>query len=671
MFSKVQKLVVTFTLIMAALAHAKGPSKVVDPSIVDPSVSPCDDFFQYACGQWLKKTKIPADRSSFYRFSEIDINTENILKNILENYRKGQYLPTQKYAPQMGSFYQSCMDTKAAEQAGKKGVKNLLEQIENFKKIDKKQKAHALALLTADFHQQGIPIFFDLSVGQDQGDAQQILPQVDQGGVGLPEKAYYFDADMKETRTKYMAHIAKMFKSAAIANEDAAAQSVLRFEMNLASASLSSVERRDPKATYNKMTLQELENLAPNFDWNTYFTELGVPASFSLNVSVPKYFKSFAQLLTASSTQDIENYLKWYAIHSVAGHSYQALINENFNFYGKFLNGQKEAHPRWKNCVSSVDSYLGEALGDSFVQVAFGADSKKLAVSMIDQIQDVVRHMFSQLDWMDQHTMEGAIRKINTLIKKVGYPEVIRNYEALTVDKTSWFENVAAGNRFEMKIEVAKIGKPVDKKEWGMTASTNNAYYNPSLNEIVFPAGILQEPLFNITADLAANYGATGAVVGHEMTHGFDDEGRQFDENGNLNDWWTPYSTARFKEKAQCLINQYNQYTIVDGSKVNGELTLGENIADLGGLKIALKAYTKASEIPPQMKDYQRFFVAYAQSWCGKSTAEFEKTMNQADPHSPARYRVNGVLVNVPEFSSAFSCNQGQAMNPVNRCEIW
>ncbi|MGZ3772104.1 MAG: M13 family metallopeptidase [Pseudobdellovibrionaceae bacterium] len=654
-------------------ASNSAPGSVLDPSIIDPNISPCDDFFQYACGKWLKNTKIPSDRASFFRFSAIDLNTENILKNILENYKKGQYHPAQRNASQMGSFYQSCMDTQAAEQAGKKGVRNLLLQIESLKKVNKNQRAYALALLTAKLHQQGIPVFFDFSIGQDPGDAQQILPQLDQGGTGLPEKSYYFDADMNDSRSKYLIHIAKMFKAVGITKGTAFAQAAFNFEKSLAAASLSSVERRDPKAIYNKMTLEQFKELAPNFDWNTYFSTLGIPqsANFNLNVSVPKYFNSLGQLLAVTSGQDLENYLKWYVLHSVAGYSFEALIKENFDFYGKFLNGQKAARPRWKDCISSVDMYLGEALGDSFVQVAFGVDAKKLAISMMNQIQNVVRDMFTHLDWMDSHTMEGALRKINTLVKKVGYPDHARNYDALSVDRTSWFDNVVAGKRFDMKTAIGKIGKAVDKTEWDMTAPTDNAYYNASFNEIVFPAGILQNPLFNVKADLAANYGATGATVGHEMTHGFDDEGRQYDENGNLNDWWSASSTERFKEKTQCLINQYNQYPIAGGSHVNGELTLGENIADLGGLKIALKAFLKVSAEPVQKNDYQRFFVAYAQSWCGKSTDEYEKSMNEMDPHSPARYRVNGVIANMPEFGAAFSCKQEQAMNPVKRCEIW
>ncbi|MGZ3770866.1 MAG: M13 family metallopeptidase [Bdellovibrio sp.] len=667
-----QKLITAAALFFSLNSYGQG-SKVVDTTIIDPTVSPCENFFQYSCGKWLKKTPIPGDRPSLYRFSEIDINTEVILKNILEKYKKEDYVPAQRDAKKMGEFYKSCMNTKAADLSSKKALNKLLEQIDNLKKISQEQRPQALALLTAKFHKQGIPVFFNISVDQDPGDAQQVIPKMDQGGMGLPEKNYYFgtDKDTVETRSKYLSHVAQMLKISGIADSSEVAKSVFSFELNLAMDSATPVEYRNPTAIYNKMTLAQLEALAPHFKWSAYFSELGINSSVPVNILVPKYFKSFTQLLQNSTLKDVTDYLKWYTIHSVAEYSFQALITENFNFYRKYLNGQQSQRPRWKVCISSVDSHLGEALGESFVKVAFGIKAKELASSMMDQIQAIVRGMFSELDWMDQYTVNGAVTKLDTLIKKIGSPKFSRNYDALVVNNSSWFENVSAANRFEAERLIAKIGKPVDRTEWGMTASTDNAYYNASINEIVFPAGILQKPLFSVNADLAANYGATGATIGHEITHGFDDEGRKYDENGNLKDWWSPNSTERFNEKAQCLVKQYNQYTAAEGSHVNGELTLGENIADLGGLKIALRAYQKASPKPPQPKDYQRFFVAYAQSWCGKSTPEFEKNIVQVDPHSPARYRVNGVVVNLPEFSEAFSCQQGQPMNPKNRCEIW
>lgn len=662
-------------LIAGATGYSSGPSKVVDPALLDTNVSPCEDFFQYSCGQWLKKTEIPPDRSKLYRFSEIDINTENLLKGILEKYKKGEYIPNQKYASKMGAFYQSCMNVKASDQAGQQGVKNLLARIDGLKEVSAADRSQALAALIADFHSQGIPALFNFYVDQDPGDARQVIPQVDQGGLGLPEKGYYLDedAEMKKTRTKYLEHLSKTFKIVGFATNKltASAQSVFDFEQSLAKASLSPIERRDPKAVYHKMKIQDLQTIAPQFDWATYFTKLGIKSDVALNVAVPEYFKALGLQIEKRTPMELENYLKWYAVHSVAEYSSNALITENFNFYGKFLNGQKAPRPRWKDCVSSIDTFLGEALGDAFVEAAFGSDAKKLAASMMDQIQEEVRQMFGQLDWMDQHTMEGAIKKLNTLVKKVGYPEPSRNYDSLCINKDSWFENVKTGHRFESQRVLAKIGKPVDRSEWGMTAATNNAYFNPLLNEIVFPAGILQEPLFNVTADLASNYGATGATVGHEITHGFDDEGRQFDENGNLKDWWSENSTKRFNEKAQCLEKQYDEYTVADGVHVKGALTLGENIADLGGLKIALKAYQRATPVQPKPEDYQRFFVAYAQSWCGKATPEYEKNIVQVDPHSPARFRVNGVVVNMPEFGEAFSCKEGQAMSPKVRCQVW
>jgi putative endopeptidase len=666
--------IILVTLVMGeALLASTGPSKVVDTSLLDTKTPACEDFFQHACGQWLAKTKIPGDRSKLYRFSEIDINTERILRDILAKYQKGQLVPQQKDAAKMGAFYQSCMNEKSSNEAGRKGVKALMSRIEALKTVAPEKKAESLAQLVAELHSAGIPAFFDFYIDQDPGDARQVIPQFDQGGLGLPEKGYYLedDAEKKKVRKKYLEHVAQMFKKSQTSSSGSVATAVFNLEMALAKGSLSPIERRDPKAIYHKMSLVDLQKIAPSFAWDAYFAQMGLKKDAALNVAVPEFFKVFGQQLTTLSANDLEQYLKWHALHGVADFSTHALITENFNFYHKFLNGQKTPRPRWKECVSSIDTHLGEALGEAFVAVAFGADAKQLGASMMNQIQEEVRQMFSRLDWMDQHTMEGAIKKLNTLVKKVGYPEPSRNYDAFTVVRDSWFENVMAGNRFESQRRLAKIGQPVDRGEWGMTAATNNAYYNPLLNEIVFPAGILQEPLFNVKADLASNYGATGATVGHEITHGFDDEGRQFDENGNLKDWWSENSTKRFTEKAQCLEKQYDEYTVADGVHVKGALTLGENIADLGGLKIALRAYQKASPTAPTSEEYQRFFIAYGQSWCGKATPEYEKNIVQVDPHSPARFRVNGVVVNMPEFASAFSCQEGQKMAPKNRCEVW
>lgn len=671
-------------------AVVKGPSRVVDSQLIDKTVSPCDDFFQYSCGVWLKKTAIPKDRSSVYRFSEIDINTEKVLKGILEKYKAGKYIPAQKYATKMGDFYKSCTTETAANRYARKEVAKLLAQIDQLPAKESKSYFHEISKLVSEFHQSGIPVFFGFYVDQDPGDARQVIPQIDQGGLGLPERGYYLE-DNKEknkTRAEYLKHVEKVLNisggsslnggaKGSQAQSDLAAavassvKNIYAVEENMAKASLSPIERRDPKAVYHRMPLKDLQTLAPRFEWNTYFSMVGVTEGVELNVAVPDFFKEFSQILENRSRDEIVDYLKWYTLHSVANFSYKELIKENFNFYGKFLNGQKAMKPRWKTCVASIDTHLGEALGDAFVELQFGPEAKNMGTKMMVQIQAVVREMFDQLDWMDQPTRVGAVKKLGTLMKKVGYPEPSRNYDSYHVNPHSWFENVLEGNRFDTRRMVAKIGKPIDRGEWGMTASTNNAYYNPLLNEIVFPAGILQEPLFSVNADLAANYGATGATIGHEITHGFDDEGRQFDENGNLKDWWSEKSVQRFNEKAQCLSKQYDNYTVADGVHVKGELTLGENIADLGGLKIALNAYKKEAPQTPTTEEYQRFFIAYAQSWCGKATPEYEKNIVQVDPHSPARFRVNGVVVNMPEFSQAFSCKEAQPMNPAQRCQVW
>jgi len=678
-FSRLTRLmlVVSVSVFLTQLSYtfalALEPSRVVDTSLIDKSTPPCDNFFQYACGQWLKNSKIPSDRSSLYRFSEIDISTEKVLKGILEKYKAGKYYPAQKYATKMGEFYKSCTNEVQANRDAKNKIEKLLAQIDELPAKESPYFENKLTRLVSSLHQSGIPVFFNFYVDQDPGDATKVIPQIDQGGQGLPEKGYYLEdnAEKKKTRKEYVKHLERVFGILGVTAKEKAVKNAYSIEESLAKVSLTPVERRDPQAVYHRKPLKDLHQIAPHFEWSTYYAEMGVPENVEINIAVPEFFKGLNELIVTRSHQEIVDYLKWYTLHSVASFSFKELIQENFNFYGKFLNGQKSMKPRWKVCVASVDSHLGEALGDAFVELKFGPDAKKLGSKMMDQIQEVVRGMFAQLDWMDESTQAGANKKLGTLMKKIGYPEPSRNYDKYSINKNSWFVNILEGNRFDNARVVAKIGKPIDRGEWGMTAPTNNAYYNPLLNEVVFPAGILQEPLFSVNADLAANYGATGATIGHEITHGFDDEGRQFDENGNLKNWWSESSTQKFNDKAQCLVKQYDNYTVADGVHVNGELTLGENIADLGGLKIALNAYKKTSPQTPTEAEYQRFFIAYAQSWCGKATPEYEKNIVQVDPHSPARYRVNGVVVNMPEFSKAFSCKEGQPMNPPQRCQVW
>jgi putative endopeptidase len=644
----------------------------LDETAMDTSAKPCDDFYQYACGSWLKRTEIPADKSSWYRgFSVIEERNENELHTILEAAAKGQATGT--YGDKLGALYASCMDESAIESSAPTELKQKLKRIDIVKDLSGLQAEVARMHLGV-----GNPIF-SFGQTQDAKDATLITGELDQNGLGLPDRDYYLTTTgkMPEMKKAYQAHVEKMLtlagEPAATAAKDAA--TVLKIETALAQASQSRVDRRDPNKVYHRLELAGIEKTTPKWNWKAYLKAMGAGEVTQINVTSPEYFAALNKLLTTTPVAEWKAYLRWHFVHNAAPALSKAFVDENFAFYGKTLSGQAELEPRWKRCTHGVDRMIGEALGKAFVDKTFGADGKDRTLSMVKEIEGSMSGNLDGLKWFDDATRKQAHEKLTAIVNKIGFPDKWRNYDALDIQRDSYFTNVVRAEEFETRRELAKIGKPLDRAEWGMTPPTVNAYYNPSLNEMVFPAGILQPPFFNRAAVKPVNYGAIGMVMGHELTHGFDDQGRQFDAKGNLRDWWSAPVGKEFDRRAQCVVDQYSGYVAVDDLHLNGKLTLGENIADLGGLKLAHAAYaaSRAGAVQKIGKwtDEQLFFLGTAQSWCGKRKAERARMLVTVDPHSPAEFRVNGPMSNLSEFATAFQCKAGDKMVRQNQCVIW
>ena len=523
-------------------------------------------------------------------------------------------------------------------------------------------------------------VFFRFDSIQDYRDASQVVADADQGGLSLPDRDYYLkdDAKSQELRKAYVAHVQKMFELLGDqpANAATEAQSVMRIETALAKGAMTRVERRDPKSLDHKMTAGELAKLSPDFHWQVYFTKVGLPSLSSLNVSVPNFFKTFNEQISKESLADWKTYLRWHLVHANARFLSSAIFNENFAFFGKTLQGSEQPKPRWKRCTEDIDDYLGEALGQAYVEKYFSPQAKQDAQKIVKGIQTAMQQEINSLPWMSEVTKKQALTKLHSMADKIGYPDKWRDYSKLEIVRGDNLGNVERARQFEFNRQLAKIGKPVDKGEWDMTPPTVNAYYNPQMNDINFPAGVLQPPAFDPNSDAAPNYGDTGGTVGHELTHGFDDEGRQFDAKGNLRDWWTDNDGKEFVKRASCISDQYSKYVIIDDIKINGKLTLGEDVADLGGLLLAYMAWKEATkgqtlESLDGLTPEQRFFIGYGQSWCGEVRDEDKRLRATIDPHSPPKYRTNGVVSNMPEFQEAFHCKAGQPMVNENRCKVW
>jgi endothelin-converting enzyme/putative endopeptidase len=646
-----------------------------DASLVDKTVKPCANFYQFACGGWLAANPIPPEYATWGRFNELGERNRDVLHGILERAAKPD--PKRDVLHQkIGDFYAACMDEMKAEAEGVKPLKPA------FDRIEKVRDTASLMAEVARLRPEGVAVLWSFGSGQDFKDAREVIAEADQGGLGLPDRDYYTKDDdaSKKIRDQYVAHMSKMFELAGDTpgRSGAEADAVMAIETALAKASMTRVERRDPKKRYNRMNLEELGKLAPSLPWRTYLAAVGVPDVSSVNIGSLPYFKGVDELVKSEKPEGWRSYLRWHVIRSAAPMLSSKFVNENFAFYGTVLTGAKELQPRWKRCVTGTDQSMRELLGQPYVEATFGAEGKKRTQEMVEALLAAMKADLAGIAWMDNETKAMAQEKLSTFVRKIGYPDKWIDYAKLVVGRSSWLTNTERAQEFEFARRIAKIGQPVDRTEWGMTPPTVNAYYNPQRNEIVFPAGILQPPFYENAMDDGPNYGGVGAVIGHEITHGFDDQGRQFDRDGNLKDWWTGKSAEEFLARAACVEKQFSSYVSVDDLHVNGKLTLGENIADLGGLKIsyaALLAAQKGREKKPVdgFTPEQRFFLGWGQIWCRSTRPEQARLLVQTDPHSPGQWRVNGPLSNLPEFKQAFDCPEDAPMvrPPADACAVW
>jgi len=674
------RFLIAFCLLFALAGFAQSvPSeKSVGFSIdnIDKSLDPCVDFYQYACGNWLKNNDIPADQSAWVSFVELDERNLVTLKEILEKASAGGSNRT-PVEQKIGDFYGACMDEKAVNEKGLTPLQPELDRIAAVK--DKAGLIDAIARV----HMIGPNPLFNFYSGSDMHNANQVIAYIDQGGLSLPDRDYYIKdtPDKVEARKHLVEYVSTTFTLAGQSPQQAAesAQTVLRIEMALAKASMDRTMRRDPKNRDHKMTREAAVALAPNFYLNRYFTDVAAPNFPDLNVSNPEFFKQVNAVLDSESLDSLKTYVSWHLLRGSAPWLSQTFVDANFKMR-QALTGQKQIQARWKRCVQLTDDSLGEALGEKYVDVTFGPDGKQRMLKMVDALEKSLDEDIQALPWMSAETKTQAKVKLQAIRNKIGYPDVWRDYGSLTIVSGDLLGNFQRANDFESKREVAKIDKPLDRKEWSMTPPTVNAYYSSSMNDINFPAGILQPPFFDKKMDDAVNFGGIGLVIGHELTHGFDDQGRKFDPEGNLRDWWTPEDGKEFEKRASCVADEYGNFVAVDDMKLNGRLTLGENTADNGGARIAynaleeLIAADKTGNEGKSVDGYtpeQRFFLGFARVWCEKRRPEYARMQVTTNPHSPGKFRVNGVVQNMPEFQKAWGCKAGQPMVAQNACRVW
>jgi putative endopeptidase len=643
-----------------------------DVKAIDKAADPCSDFYQYACGNWIKSNPIPADQARWGRFNELAERNRQALHEILETAAKPE-AGRDSVARQIGDYYAACMDEKGIEA---RGLAPLAAEFDRIRQLSDKSQ---LAAEIAHLHRSGVGSLFEFGSGQDFKDSTAVVAQLDQGGLGMPDRDYYLKDDPKsvELRQKYLAHVQRMFELAGRSPETAKADAatVMRIETELAKGSLDRVSRRDPEKIYHPMKRADVVALSPAFQWEQYFTGTRAPAFQAIVLSSPEYFKTLDKQIQDTSLDDWKVYLGWHLLHSEAALLPSAFLKENFDFYGKTLTGAKEMRPRWKRCTDFTDNQLGEALGKKYVEKTFGAAGKERTLKMVHALEKALGEDIEKLPWMTAATKKEALVKLQAITNKIGYPDNWRDYSSVEIKRDDAIGNGFRADQFEFQRQLDKIGKPVDRLEWGMTPPTVNAYYDPQMNNINFPAGILQPPFFDNAMDDAVNFGGIGMVIGHELTHGFDDEGRQFDPKGNLQDWWTPADAKEFQQRAACVDDEYSSFTVAPGVHINGKLTLGENTADNGGVRVALMALLNTIGKDTKKIDgftpEQRFFLSFGQVWCSNEREEALRLQVATDPHSPPKFRVNGVVQNSPEFQKAFSCKAGQPMVKANVCRVW
>ena len=642
-------------------------------SNLDKTCKPCDDFYQFAMGGWMKSNQIPPEYSTWGSFTVLRDKNLAELRTILEKVAK-ENPPAGSDKQKIADFYGSCMDTSAIDAAGLKPLAGELAAIEEV------QDRKALETEIANLQRERVNAVFRFSSAPDFKDSSRDLAQLGQGGLGMPDRDYYLREDdkSKQLRADYVRHVEKMLGLSGDLPDRAAVEAkvVMEIETELAKASRNRVDLRDPDKNYNKMTLAEMTALTPDWSWENYLRTVSAPPMDQANVAQPDFFKEVNRELTAVSLGDWKVYLRWQLLHAYAPALPESFVQENFDFYGKKLSGTKEILPRWKRCVQATDQNLGEALGKVYVEEYFPPAAKARAKEMINNLIAALKSDIPTLAWMGPETKKQALAKLEAFTVKIGYPDKWRDYSKFTVTRANYLSDFRNGSEFEQAREIAKIGKPVDRSEWGMTPPTVNAYNNSTMNEIVFPAGIMQPPFYNPNADDAVNYGGMGAVIGHEISHGFDDRGSKFDGQGNLRSWWTPEDRKSFDEHGDCIVKQFDSYEVEPGLHQNGKLVLGESIGDLGGLTIAYAAYEKSIEgqRPKDVDGFtpeQRFFLGWAQVWGTNQRPEAARLQTNTDPHPLARFRANGPLSNMEAFAKAFGCKKGEAMVRENACKIW
>jgi putative endopeptidase len=648
----------------------------LDVTAMDRTADACSDLFQFACGRWSEHNPLPADQTSWSAYAKMQDDNRALLRALLEKAGRGGEARAGS-EQKIGDYYAACMDEARIDALGAAPLQPLLTAIDKIGSLDE------LARVVAHSHRTVVArgsVLFGAGSEQDAKDSQETILAVDQAGLGLPDRDYYLKDEprQKGLREKYQAHVARVLQLLGDGPEVAAAgaKTVLQLETQLAQGQMSRVERREPKNVYHRMPVAQLERLAPDFPWRRYFALLGAPAVQELNVASPGYFEKLGQLFQTVPLADWKTYLRWNAARFAAPYLGRPFADADFDFYSRTLLGAKEQQPRWKRCVGRVDRHLGEALGEVYVKLYFTEELRARTLKMVQQIEKAMEDDLRSLSWMSAATKAQALEKLRGVTNKIGHRDKFRDYGPVRIAPGDFYGDAQRAMAFEVQRQLAKIGRPLVRGEWYLTPPTVNANYDPQMNEINFPAGQLMPPAFDPRLDDAPNYGNTGGTIGHELTHGFDDEGRKFDARGNLRDFWTEADGKEFERRAACVSEQYSQYVVVDEVKINGQLTLGEDLADLGGLILAYRAWeaqTAGQRLAPidDLTPQQRFFVGYAQSWCGTTRPETARLRALTDPHSPGRYRTNGVVANMPEFAEAFGCKPGAPLRKEPVCKVW